>query len=102
MYLLAVVDLLLRGHGIQSLFQCLSSERHQCLWCEALWMSNTISACGRDQVEEVLRLKKTPFESNGVGLHLRLLSSRALDFRYISVASRFGESAERRVLVLEW
>lgn len=36
------------------------------------------------------------------GLHLRLLSSRALDFRYISVASRLGESAERRVLVLEW
>ncbi|KAG7226748.1 hypothetical protein INR49_014097, partial [Caranx melampygus] len=27
--------------------------------------------------------------------------SSALDFRYISVVSRFGESAERRVLVLE-
>lgn len=37
-----------------------------------------------------------------MGVHLRLLSRRALDFRYISVASRLGESADRKVLVLEW
>ena len=35
-------------------------------------------------------------------LGLRLLSSRALDFRYISAASLVGESEERMVLVLEW
>lgn len=62
--LLAVVDLLLPEHGNQSPFQCLSLEKHQCLWCEALWMSNTpslLSHWSRWQVELDTRRLESSF-----------------------------------------
>lgn len=96
MCLLAVVDLLLPERGSQSPFQCPSSEKHQCLWCEALRMRNS-------QVEvDPKKAVSGDDRQLSASLDSRLLSSRALDFRYISAASRLGESAARRVLVLEW
>lgn len=81
--LLAVVALRLPEHGSQSQFQCLASEKHQCLWCEALWNGQkAIIQEGDIQADTKALDNKTPAstltsafqESFGLQVHFHSLS----------------------------